>query len=163
MVGESDGNLNYFENTGTGLAPAFTERTGTANPLNGIDVGTSSTPSFADVDSDGDLDAVVGEDNGNLNYFENVAANRAPNFVRRISTDNPFNGIDVGYSSSPSIADLDGDGDLDAVIGTNTGTLSYYVNTGTGLAPSLYRANRRCQPVRRNRCGRLQQPKLCGS
>lgn len=34
---------------------AFNEQTGTANPFNGIDVGYSSSPTFADIDGDGDF------------------------------------------------------------------------------------------------------------
>ena len=36
--------------------------------------GARSTPSFADLDGDGDLDAIVGESDGILNYFENTGA-----------------------------------------------------------------------------------------
>jgi hypothetical protein len=34
---------------------AFNEQTGTANPFNGIDVGSSSAPTLADIDRDGDF------------------------------------------------------------------------------------------------------------
>ena len=70
----SGGTLRYFENTGSAIAPAFTERAGAANPFNGVNVGLRSTPTFADLDGDGDLDAVVGENDGNLNYFKNTGA-----------------------------------------------------------------------------------------
>ena len=112
-----DGTLRYFENTGSAIAPAFTARTGAANPFNGVDVGSISTPSFADLDGDGDLDAVVGEDDGTLRYFENTGTAIAPAFTERTGAANPFNGVDVGDDSTPSFADLDGDGDLDAVVG----------------------------------------------
>ena len=76
-----------------------------------------SSPSFADLDGDGDLDAVVGEDDGTLHYFENTGTATAPAFTARDGAANPFNGVDVGELSKPSFADLDGDGDLDAVVG----------------------------------------------
>ena len=115
VVGEAYGSLNYFENTGTAIAPAFTARTGAANPFDGVDVGFFSAPSFADLDGDGDLDAVVGEVDGTLNYFENTGSASAPAFTARTGAANPFDGVDVGARSTPSFADLDGDGDLDAV------------------------------------------------
>ena len=58
--GKNDGTLHYFENTGSAVAPAFTELTGAANPFDGVDVGFNARPSFADLDGDGDLDAIVG-------------------------------------------------------------------------------------------------------
>ena len=39
VVGQFDGNFHYFKNTGTVTAPNFVEQSGTANPLNGLDVG----------------------------------------------------------------------------------------------------------------------------
>ena len=50
-----DGSLNYVENTGTSTAPAFVQRTGSANPFDGIDVGWESAPALADLDGDGTL------------------------------------------------------------------------------------------------------------
>jgi FG-GAP-like repeat len=134
VVGTGDGILRYFENTGSALAPAFTEQTGTDNPFNGLDVGINSTPSFADLDRDGDLDAVVGESNGILHYFENTGSAITPAFTERTGAANPLNGIDAGLFSAPTFADLDGDGDLDPVIGENGGSLKYFENTGAGFA-----------------------------
>ena len=131
VVGEFGGTLRYFENTGSAIAPAFTARTGAANPFDTVDVGDFSKPSFADLDGDGDLDAVVGS--GTLRYFENTGSATAPAFTARTGVANPFDGVDVGTASAPSFADLDGDGDLDAVIGEQDGNLNYFRNTGAGF------------------------------
>jgi Ca2+-binding RTX toxin-like protein len=135
LVGEEGGQLRYLENTGTSSAAVFTARTGAANPFNGVDVGYRSAPTLVDLDGDGDLDAVVGSSGGHLRYFENTGTVGAPVFTQRSGSDNPFNGVNVGYASMPAFADLDGDGDLDAVIGESYGVLHYLENTGTVGAP----------------------------
>ena len=65
--------MKFFENTGTAALPVFTERTGAANPFDGIDIGVFAAPTLVDLDGDGDPDAVIGGDDGALAYFENTA------------------------------------------------------------------------------------------
>ena len=103
VVGRVVGTLRYFANTTPHQpAPDFVEQTGAANPFNGVVVGGVSKPSFADLDGDGDFDALVGEDNGTLNYFQNIGSAIAPAFTERTGTDNPFNGVDVGSTARPA-------------------------------------------------------------
>ncbi len=45
----------------------------------------------------------------------------------------PFAGIDVGYTSVPALADLDGDGDLDLLAGEADGHLVYFVSSARAL------------------------------
>jgi hypothetical protein len=137
LFGATEGTLSYFQNTGTATAPIFTERTGAANPFNGVDVGIRSTPTFADLDGDGDLDAVVGEEDGILNYFENTGTATAPIFTERTGAANPFNGVDVGDVSAPAFADLDGDGDLDLAVGNPNGVRNYFENGGAPIAVNV--------------------------
>jgi hypothetical protein len=91
-----------------------------------LDVGFFASPDLVDLDGDGDLDAVVGEVYGGLRYFENTGSTSSPDFVEATGAANPFDGIDVGFRSSPDLVDLDGDGDLDAVVGENGGSLRYF-------------------------------------
>ena len=131
-LGGGGGNLRYLENTGTSLAPVFVERTGGANPFNGIDVGNASDPTFIDLDQDGDADLIVGERDGNLNYFENVTGTSGPSFALA-----NLEYVAVGLAKDPAVADLDGDGDLDVVMGNRDGNFQYFLNMGTDGEPSL--------------------------
>ncbi|NYT27396.1 MAG: FG-GAP repeat protein [Candidatus Thiodubiliella endoseptemdiera] len=79
---------------------------------------------------------VVGEGNGTLKYYQNTSSTSNPAYEAKTGDSNPFNGIDVGGYSSPTLADIDGDGDLDLVVGENYGTLKYYQNTGTTSSPA---------------------------
>ncbi|MEP0981787.1 Ig-like domain-containing protein [Leptolyngbya sp. FACHB-17] len=123
----------------TGLT--FRERTGTANPFTGLDVGDKATPAFADIDKDGDLDAFVGSSDGTIRYYRNTNGS----FTQVTGTANPFNGITWGNNSSISFADIDRDGDLDAFISGTKGGIGYYqntngvftLNTNTTLFPGL--------------------------
>ncbi|WP_414756384.1 VCBS domain-containing protein, partial [Anabaena sp. CCY 9910] len=135
IVGGGDGTLKYYKNTGSATNPVYTEQTGTANPFNGIDVGFGSTPTLADIDGDGDLDAIVGEGEGTLKYYKNTGSATNPVYTVQTGTANPFNGIDVGFFITPTLADIDGDGDLDAIVGERDGTLKYYKNTGSATNP----------------------------
>ncbi|HVN37584.1 MAG TPA: FG-GAP-like repeat-containing protein [Myxococcota bacterium] len=136
IAGEGLGTFLYFQNTGTKLAPAFVQRTGTANPMNGVDVGTQAAPFLVDVDGDGDLDLIAGRYTGDILYFENTGTKLTPHFVQRTGGANPFNGIDVGVYSRPALRDVDGDGDLDLVVGESLGEFFYFENTGSRTLPA---------------------------
>ena len=138
VVGEYSFLRLYFQNTGSATAPVFVQQTGAANPLNGINSQAQNTPSFVDLDGDGDLDAVVGNSIGLLHYFRNTGSATAPVFVQQIGAANPFGGVTVNLSSAPSFADLNGDGDIDAVVGALQFNLIFFENTKPrGIAPDF--------------------------
>lgn len=137
VTGTFNDDLRYFQNTGTAIAPVFVEQTGAANPFDSISLRTDSIAAFADFDGDGDLDAVGGKDNGQVRYFLNTGTPLAPAFSEQTGAANPFNGFDVGSYSAFALADLDGDGDIDALLGASSGLLRYFQNTGTVVAPAF--------------------------
>ena len=137
FVGSLDGTIKYYENTGSSMNPVFTGKTSSNNPLNGVVVSGAAAPSFVDIDGDGDMDLFIGEDDGTVSYYANGGSSTSPSFSEQTGNSNPFDGVDVGYSSAPTFADIDGDGDMDAFMGEYDGTLSYYKNTGSSTSATL--------------------------
>ncbi len=93
--------------------------------------GSNTTPALADIDGDGDLDLFSGESSGTINFYRNEGTRTEPRF--QLVTDRLDN-IDVGRRSVPVLVDLDGDGDFDLVIGSETGETFVYRNVGTPLS-----------------------------
>ncbi len=91
------------------------------------------TPTFGDLDNDGDQDMIIGDHNGHLHYFENNALQGNPaNFILNQVN---YSNIDVGNNAAPQLIDLNRDLLLDLVIGTRAGSFTYYQNTGTSNSP----------------------------
>jgi uncharacterized protein YuzB (UPF0349 family) len=120
----SGGNFNYFENTGTPTTPVFASFT--TNPFGLVNVTNRSTPTFADLDGDGDLDMLTGDNGLNIKYFENIGTLTAPSFAP--FTTNPFGLGGTNFYFTPTFADLDNDGDLDLMAGENLGNFIYFEN-----------------------------------
>ena len=134
----------YLENTGTSSTPAFTERTDTDNPFVRDSILLSSSMSAGDMDGDGDVDLVLGG-YGDIRYIENTGTPIAPAFTEHVGEGNPFNTLTLNVAGySPTLVDLDSDGDQDLVITRNSGsgedslsTLQYFENTGTPNASAF--------------------------
>jgi len=139
FVGESLGTVKFYRNTGSNTMASFVADVA-ENPLTGFDVGSKATPTFADIDGDGDLDAFVGSSLSVIKFYRNTGTRTAPVFVAD-AINNPLSGINIGggfyIDAAPAFADIDGDGDLDVFIGDNYGTLKFYRNTGTALVPTF--------------------------
>ena len=160
VVGHQSGALHYIENTGTPADPAFSERTGTDNPLHGISAGYYGTPTFADLDGDGDSDLIVGNDNGSIAYFENTGTVTSPDFTQGTGAANPFDDITMGSWSTLALADLDGDGDLDLAVGIDDGDLRYYENTGTSANPDFIQRTGETNPLHNINAGSYTTPEF---
>jgi len=135
FIGTSYGTVFYYKNTGNNVSPVFTEQTGYSNPFDGLDIGSDCTPAFADIDDDGDMDAVLGDRRGRMLYYKNTGTSLAPVFELQTGADDPFGGIDLGWNSAPCFVDIDGDGDMDCFSGDDYGGFLFLKNTGTPAAP----------------------------
>ena len=95
-----------------------------------------ASPALADIDGDGDVDVFFGRKFGDTLVFTNNAAPGATAPAYSDEGFNPFGIEDVGDYASPALADLDGDGDLDLVIGESIGDTLVFTNTGSASAPA---------------------------
>ena len=119
FVGESSGELNFYRNVGTPFAPSFEL---VSDHFGEIDVGRRSFPTFADIDGDGDEDLLLGREAGGVLLYRRVGstADADPLFV----LDSTFT-LPLPNYSTPSLVDIDGDGDLDVFSGGRGGGLIF--------------------------------------
>ena len=147
--------LFYFLNRGTPTDPQLTlasERFPVGQPLSS---GGYNAPTYGDLEGDGDLDLLVGVQRGlcfqartavsNLIAFENEGTAEAPDL--RLRTDRLIDGLDLGQRTTVALADLDGDGDLDLLVGGFNGRFAFLRNTGSARAPAFDREDDRFEGV----------------
>jgi hypothetical protein len=89
--------------------------------------GSNTVPTLGDLDGDGDLDLIVGESSGWLNYYRNTGTRERPVFTL---VSDEYDGIKVGRRSAPLLLDLDRDGDLDLIVGSELDGLAVFRNLG---------------------------------
>jgi hypothetical protein len=136
LSGALYGGLALFMNNGTINVPNFD-----FTSLNILDSVIdwdrfNISPTLADIDNDGDLDALLGSVYGNIYFYENIGD--SVNYNYEFITDY-FDSIDVTWHAKPFLIDIDNDGDYDLFVGRgsdwpgnpNSGKISYYRNDGT--------------------------------
>jgi uncharacterized protein (DUF2141 family) len=131
VVGGASGQLLLYWNTGDKTRVALRSAPEAILPT---PKRASSAPALADIDGDGDLDLIVGDRNGRLELIRNTGSAKAPQWR---SEDVFFQRIDVGAMASPFFHDVDGDGDLDLLVGNSLGNLVWFENRGDKVRPDL--------------------------
>ena len=111
IIGYDDGSLYHYEQETPGSYTFLL----ISEMFNDIDVGRYSTPCFTDLDGDGLIDMVIGENEGDLHLYEQDSAN---SYSFTLISDSLSN-ISVGYQSTPFFTDLDNDGLLDLIVGSS--------------------------------------------
>lgn len=132
------GNVGYFQVSDSTLYSTLTvyKNISTANQiafeLSDMDFNNLSTynlegifPTFADFDGDEDLDMIAGDEQGYLNYFENIGSSNE--MILNLHT-LKLDSITVGTRAVPTFYDYNDDGLIDLVVGERSGNLNLLEN-----------------------------------
>jgi hypothetical protein len=134
IVGNATGTLYYYRKD-PGPADNFVF---VSSNYSGIDVGTYSTPQLVDVDRDGLIDLLIGEQTGNLNYYRNTGTSTSPAFSLITSF---FGNVIVqqpSFSTGYSVPYLwDNSGSYVLLVGSERGYLYRYDNIDGNLSGSF--------------------------
>ena len=124
-----NGKLYRLINEGSPRSPQF-QMSGELDIGNGYHF----LPAFADLDGDTDLDAILGTWGDELRSYENQATDGS---IQLALADSVIAALTRGRNATPTLGDLDADGDADMIVGESSGTLNFYENTGTTGQPEF--------------------------
>lgn len=131
ISGSKSGRVYVYINKGTNQQPIFDKPI----EIPDVEIMKLSKPYMADLNNDGKKDFIIGSGSGEISLFINKGTNQQPVFGNEIK----LNGgnIDVGFDSSPTMVDWNGDGKKDLVGGNLKGEVYIFLNIGEEYAPEF--------------------------
>jgi len=129
FLGDDNYGIAYYINVGSVTSFSFATTPDIANVVNSTTYRWL-TPAFADTDGDGDKELVCGEKDGHLVHYDKAV--NGSSFVYNF-TSASYAGVNFGQSgaSTPFFADLNGNGNIDLIVGSVFGKTHLYDGNGS--------------------------------
>ncbi|MEE8217732.1 MAG: VCBS repeat-containing protein [Vicinamibacteria bacterium] len=138
ICGEFLDRLSYFENVGDRKHPRYAEPRFLEDDRGVIHLDLQMiAPVALDWDGDGDVDIVVGEEDGRVAYVENTGrlVDGVPRFARPRHFQQEAHEVKFGALVTPFAFDWDADGDEDLLCGNTAGYVGFIENLDGGDPP----------------------------
>ncbi|WP_299468555.1 VCBS repeat-containing protein [uncultured Gimesia sp.] len=141
ICGEFLDQLTYFENTGTRTEPRYVAGRRLASNGQPLQMDLQMiVPAAIDWDQDGDIDLVIGDEDGRVAFMENTGEllGKLPQFLPPRYFRQKAAGVKFGALATPYAFDWDGDGDEDLICGNTAGYIALIENLdGNPHSPKL--------------------------
>ena len=139
ITGEFLDKMTWFENIGTKKYPKYAEgkllidETGKIIRLHVEMI----TPVAADFDGDGNMDLLVGDEDGRVAYINNTGKVRKgmPVFKSAVYLQQKADNLKFGALTAPFSVDWDGDGNEDIISGNSAGNIAFIKNADGKFPP----------------------------
>jgi len=131
LCGEFVDSFTYFENTGTRKAPRYIAGRKLINKGEIIRMDLEMImPSAIDWDDDGDIDLIVGDEDGRVALVEHTGKVKEglPQYLPPVYFKQEADEVKFGALSTPVGFDWDGDGDEDIICGNTAGYVAFFEN-----------------------------------
>lgn len=138
---ENKNSVRAYKNVGTNQSPQFVFQPDGFLQQEMIDNGRGSIPIFVDLNGDGLMDLLIANNyryksflqrSSQIQYYQNTGTAEHPEFS--LINDDWANLSEAGYNNRivPGFGDMDNDGMLDMVLGTDNGFIHWYKKNGPG-------------------------------
>ncbi len=138
VCGEFLDGLTYFENAGSRKHPHYLVGQRLRHDGGELKMDLQMIlPAAIDWDDDGDVDLIIGQEDGRVAFVEHTGrmANGVPVFAAPRFFQQQAASVKFGALSTPVAVDWDGDGDDDIVSGNTAGYIGFFENLGGGARP----------------------------